>query len=256
MNVALPPTDEFVGSRATIPMDEIVCQDCIPFMDSLEENSIDAVITSPPYAEQRKNTYGGIPADEYSEWMAGVAVKIQRILKPTGSFVLNVKEHVENGERSTYVLETVLRLSCYFFTKTKDFKFFPNNVLKPTQSKYFESEQRRKNKGSHTVNNGSGMNMSRRSAPAMVRPSNVISMPIDSTNHEHPATFPIGLPMFFIKLLTEEGDVVYDPFAGSGTTLLAAEKLNRHFIGTETEQKYADLARKRVDDFCFQENLF
>lgn len=285
--MALPPTDEFVGSRATIPMDEIVCQDCIPFMDSLEENSIDAVITSPPYAEQRKNTYGGIPADEYSEWMAGVAVKIQRILKPTGSFVLNVKEHVENGERSTYVLETVLRLSkilhwsdtfiwnktnpfptgskkrlkdgfeyCYFFTKTKDFKFFPNNVLKPTQSKYFESEQRRKNKGSHNVNNGSGMNMSHRSAPAMVRPSNVISMPIDSTNHEHPATFPIELPMFFIKLLTEEGDVVYDPFAGSGTTLLAAEKLNRHFIGTEIEQKYADLARKRVDDFCFQENLF
>lgn len=260
-----------------VNLDNIANEDCLKYMQSLPDNCIDAVITSPPYAEQRSNTYGGISADDYPEWMAEIGKEIFRILKPSGSFVLNIKENVTNGARSTYVLKTVLILSeifiwsdtyiwnksnpfptgskkrlkdgfeyCYLFTKTKNHKFNPNNVLIPSTSKWLESEKKRKNKGAHKVTNGSGMNMSSRCASDMVRPSNVLTLPIDSTNHKHPATFPVSLPLFFIKLLTDENDIIYDPFAGSGSTLVAAKQLNRHFIGSEIQSIYVDIANERL----------
>lgn len=61
--------------------------------------------------------------------------------------------------------------------------------------------------------------MKNRYVSDMVRPSNVITLPTDTTNHKHPATYPIALPTFFIKLLSDENDVIYDPFCGSGTAL-------------------------------------
>ena len=134
------------------------------------------------------------------------------------------------------------------FTVTEKHKFFPDNVLVPSTSKWLESEKRRQNKGSHTVSNGSGMNMSSRIVTDMVRPSNVLSLPTDTTNHKHPAVFPIALPEFFIKLLTEQGDVVFDPFAGSGTTLLAAKRLHRHYIGCELMPEYMDIIRERLSE--------
>ena len=248
-------------------------------MKSLPDNSIDVVISSPPYAEQRSDTYGGISEKDFPGWMAKIGEEIFRILKPSGSFVLNIKEHVRNGARSTYVLETVLVLSkrfiwsdtfiwyktnpfptgskkrlkdgfeyCYLFTKTKNHKFNPNEVLVQSTSKWIESEKRRKNRGAHPVKNGSGMNMSTRYISDMVRPSNVITLAVDTSNHAHPAVFPIGLPSFFIKLLTDEGDTVYDPFAGSGTTLLAAKQLNRHYVGTEINADYIPIIQKRLEN--------
>lgn len=252
--------------------------DCLQYMKKIPDNSIDVIITSPPYAEQRTNTYGGISANEYPDWMSTIGKEINRVLKPSGSFVLNIKEHVHNGARDTYVLETILKLShifiwsdtyiwnktnpfptgskkrlkdgfeyCYLFTKTKNHKFRPQHVLEPSQSKWLKSEQKRKNKGTHNVKNGSGMNMSSRCAPTMVRPSNVITFPTDCTNHKHPATFPLALPTFFIKLLSDENDIIYDPFAGSGTTLLAAKQLNRQYIGSELMPEYVDIAKNRID---------
>lgn len=253
--------------------------DCLAYMKTLPDECIDVVITSPPYAEQRISTYGGVSADAFPSWMSEIGKEIYRILKPSGSFVLNIKEHVDNGRRDTYVLKTILSLSeifiwndtyiwnksnpfptgskkrlkdgfeyCYLFTKTKNYKFNPNNVLVKSTSKWLESEKRRKNKGSHNVTNGSGMNMRSRCVSDMVRPSNVLILPIDCTNHKHPATFPIGLPDFFIKLLTDECDVVYDPFAGSGTTLVSAKKLNRYYIGSEINKDYVDIINERLND--------
>lgn len=262
-----------------LTLDKIVTADCLDYMRTLPDSCIDVVITSPPYAEQRSNTYGGVSVDRFPLWMGDVGKEIYRILKPTGSFVLNIKEHVTKGARNTYVLKTVLLLSeiflwsdtyiwnktnpfptgskkrlkdgfeyCYLFTKTKDHKFNPNSVLTKSTSKWLDSEKRRKNKGSHNVTNGSGMNMSSRCAPEMVRPSNVLTMPIDSTNHKHPATFPIALPEFFIKLLSDEGDVILDPFAGSGTTLSAAKKLNRHYLGCEISPTYTEIIKERLKE--------
>lgn len=246
-------------------------------MKSIPDNCIDTIITSPPYANQRITTYGGISEDYYPEWMLEIGREIYRILKPSGSFVLNIKENVCNGARNTYVFKTVLALSeifiwsdtfiwnklnpyptgnkkrlkdgfeyCYLFTKTKDYKFKPDNVLIKSESKWLKSEKLRKNKGSHNVSNGSGMDMSSRCSSDMVRPSNVLTLAVDCTNHEHPATFPTGLPEFFIRLLTDEGDIVYDPFAGSGTTLVVAKYLKRNYLGSEINNKYIDIIKNRL----------
>ena len=253
------------------------CGDCRQLLQTLPDNSVDLVVTSPPYAERRKDTYGGIAEGDYPEWIADIAKEIHRVLKDTGSFILNIKENVDKGERSVYVMKSVLLISqifrwtdtyiwvkpnpfptgskkrlkdgfeyCYWFTKDKGYKFFPENVLVPSANKDLEAEKRRKNKGGHPVNNGSGMNMSRRVATDMVRPSNVLTMPVDSTNHEHPASFPMALPTFFIKAMSEEGDVVLDPFAGSGTTLAAAQALGRDWIGFEIIPRYTELCRERL----------
>ena len=256
----------------------VVNMDCLEYMRSLPDSCIDLVVTSPPYAQQRSDTYGGVSEASFPSWMAEIGREIYRILKPTGSFVLNIKEHVRNGARSTYVLKTVLELAdifvwsdtyiwsksnpfptgskkrlkdgfeyCFLFTKTQNHKFHPNNVLVKSTSKWLESEKRRKNKGSHNVTNGSGMNMSVRFSSDMVRPSNVLTLPIDTTNHQHPATFPVSLPEFFIKLLTDEGDVIYDPFAGSGSSLVAAKKTDRLFLGSEIVPEYVLISIKRIN---------
>jgi DNA modification methylase len=136
---------------------------------------------------------------------------------------------------------------CYQFTKTNGYKFFPNNVLVPANPKWVKNNLKRKNKGTHNVNNGSGMNMAVRTVSEFARPSNVITLATNTTNVSHPATFPIGLPDFFIKLMTEENDIVFDPFMGSGTTALACLQNNRSFFGIDNKQEYVDLANRRIE---------
>ena len=89
---------------------EIFLGDCKDILQLIPDDSVDLVFTSPPYADQRKNTYGGIHPDEYVEWFLPIAEQLLRVLKPTGTFVLNIKEKAVNGERSTYVLELILAL--------------------------------------------------------------------------------------------------------------------------------------------------
>ena len=77
-------------------------------LKKLPDDSVDLIITSPPYADRRKNTYGGISEDKYVEWFKPIAIEVKRVLKPTGSFFLNIKPHTNKGERSLYVFELVL----------------------------------------------------------------------------------------------------------------------------------------------------
>ncbi len=80
------------------------------------DGSVDLIITSPPYADQRKETYGGIHPDRYVEWFLPISKQLLRILKPTGTFILNIKEKVVEGERSTYVIELILEMQhCDFY---------------------------------------------------------------------------------------------------------------------------------------------
>ena len=71
-------------------------------LKNLPDNSVDLIVTSPPYADQRKHIYGGISPDLYVEWFLPLSAELLRVLKPTGTFILNIKERVVNGER-TYV---------------------------------------------------------------------------------------------------------------------------------------------------------
>ena len=79
-------------------------------MKRLPDNSVDLIFTSPPYADQRKNTYRGIHPDKYVEWFLPISGELLRVLKPTGTFVLNIKEKVVKGERSTYVMELIIAM--------------------------------------------------------------------------------------------------------------------------------------------------
>lgn len=256
----------------------VVIYDAFRFTKIIRDNSLDLVITSPPYANQRKNCYGGVSDIEYPNWMKEYAKILYPKLKESGSFILNIKEHVSLGVRNPYVLKTLYKISkiflwvdtfiwnktnpfptgsrkrlkdgfeyLFWFTKTSDYKFFPEQVLVQSTSKYLESEKRRKNKGIHYCNNGSGMNMSKRYISDMVRPSNVLTLAVDTTNHEHPAVFPIGIPSFFIKLLTKEKDSVFDPFMGSGTTCVAAKSLNRYYLGCDKVKRYVSIAKQRLE---------
>ena len=84
--------------------------DCLDVMKGMESESVDLIVTSPPYADARNHTYGGASPDHYVEWFLPRAVEMKRLLKPTGSFVLNIKEKADSGERHTYVMELVLTL--------------------------------------------------------------------------------------------------------------------------------------------------
>ncbi len=97
------------------------------------------------------------------------------------------------------------------------------------------------------VGSGFGKNVSHWLGKKYVYPTNVLHLSTECSNRGHSASFPISLPTWFIKLFTEEGDLVLDPFIGAGTTALACIKLNRHYVGIEMMEKYYDLALEAIE---------
>ena len=95
--------------------------DSAEVLKTLPDNSIDLIVTSPPYADQRKSTYGGISPDKYVEWFLPISEQLLRVLKPSGTFVLNIKEKVVDGERSTYVMELILAMRKQGWLWTEEF---------------------------------------------------------------------------------------------------------------------------------------
>ena len=89
---------------------EIYHGNCLDILKGFQDECVNLIVTSPPYADQRKNIYDGASADKYVEWFLPMAEQFKRVLKPEGSFVLNIKERVVNGERHTYVLELILEI--------------------------------------------------------------------------------------------------------------------------------------------------
>lgn len=262
----------------------IHCGDCLEEMKKMEDNSIDLIITSPPYADQRKNTYGGIKVDDYVEWFIPRAKEMLRILKPSGSFVLNIKEKVVNGERSTYVLELIMAMReigwlwteeyiwhkknaapgkwpnrfrdawerLLHFTKEKKFKMNQDAVKVPIGDwakvrlkKPSERDMRRTESG---TSSGIGMRRANWCDRDTVYPDNVLHFACETANKGHSAVFPIELPTWFIKLFTDENDIVLDPFCGSGTTIVATESLGRQGIGIEILPENVELCHQRINN--------
>src|SRR6266705_5957438 len=98
------------STQAQLPLDSIICGDALQVLRSFPDGVVDLVITSPPYADKRKNSYGGIHPDRYVQWFIPIACELKRILKPSGTFILNIKEGVSEGERETYVLELIFEM--------------------------------------------------------------------------------------------------------------------------------------------------
>jgi site-specific DNA-methyltransferase (adenine-specific)/site-specific DNA-methyltransferase (cytosine-N4-specific) len=246
------------------------------------DNSVDLIVTSPPYVDSRKNTYGGIHPDKYVEWFLPRAHEFYRVLKPTGTFVLNIKERVVAGERHTYVLELILALRgqgwlwteeyiwhkrnsypgkwpnrfrdawerCLQFNREKQFKMYQEAVMVPTgdwaKSRLKNLSATDKRRDDSRVGSGFDKNISNWVGRDMAYPSNVLHMATESSNKNHSAVFPVGLPVWFIKLFTAEDDIVLDPFMGSGTTAVAAKRMKRKFIGIDISQEYCSLAEERL----------
>ncbi|MBF0412271.1 MAG: site-specific DNA-methyltransferase, partial [Desulfamplus sp.] len=96
-------------------------------LNLLQNDSIDLIVTSPPYADQRKSTYGGISHDKYVNWFLPISEQLLRVLKPTGTFILNIKEKVVEGERSTYVIELILEMRKQGWLWTEEFIWHKKN---------------------------------------------------------------------------------------------------------------------------------
>lgn len=263
-------------------INEVICSDCEKVFLEIPDNSIDLIITSPPYADSRKNTYGGISPEDYVSWFIPISEQMYRILKPTGSFILNIKEKVVNGERHTYVIKLILEMRnqgwlwteeyiwhkknsypgkwpnrfrdswerLLHFTKNRNFKMFQDEVRVPIG----EWAADRLNNLSNTdsirdeskVSSGFGKNVSNWIGRDTVYPTNVLHIATETSNRNHSAVFPVQIPEWFIKLFTEKGDLVLDPFIGSGTTAVAAIKLGRNYIGIENNEEFCKLSRKRI----------
>ena len=108
-------------------INKIYNESCLETMKRMDDNSIDLVVTSPPYADRRKTTYGGIHPDNYADWWLDISKDVRRVLKPTGSFVLNIKENVVDGERHTYVLELIIAMRKQGWLWTEEYMWHKKN---------------------------------------------------------------------------------------------------------------------------------
>jgi len=267
-----------------LELDKIYLGDCVEVLKTFSDNSIDLIVTSPPYAYNRKSTYGGIPIEKYVSWFLPISLELKRVMKPTGSFVLNIKERAVNGERGTYVIELILEMKkqgwlwteeyiwhkkncypgkwvnrfrdawerCLHFTKQKKFKMYQKAVMVPmgdwAEKRLSKLSDTDKIRDTSKSGSGFGKNVSNWLGRKMVYPTNVLHLATECSNRNHSATFPIALPTWFIKLFTQEGDTVLDPFMGVGTTAIACINLKRKYVGIEIKEEYVDLALKAVEE--------
>ena len=101
--------------------------DCLEVLTDFDIDSFDLIMTSPPYADRRSKTYGGISPDEYVNWFMPRAEEFLRVLKPSGTFILNIKEQAVNGERHTYVIELILEMKKQGWLWTEEFVWHKKN---------------------------------------------------------------------------------------------------------------------------------
>ena len=110
--------------------------DCLEILSDYDADSFDLIVTSPPYADRRTKTYGGINPNEYVDWFMPRAEQFLRVLKPSGTFILNIKEKAVNGERHTYVIELILEMKKQGWLWTEEFIWhkknsYPGKMAKP-----------------------------------------------------------------------------------------------------------------------------
>ena len=244
--------------------------------------SVDLIVTSPPYADQRKSTYGGVHADDYVDWFLPIADGLQHVLKPSGSFVLNIKERVVDGERHTYVMELIIAMRkrgwlfteeyiwhkrncypgkwpnrfrdawerCIHFTKQRQFSMYQDAVRVPmgdwknSRLKALSETDRRRDESK--VGSGFGKKIENWVGRELAYPANVLHLATECSNRRHAAAFPDALPEWFIKLFSKPGDTVLDPFSGSGTTMRVAHGLGRHAMGIELLKEYCELTAEEL----------
>lgn len=245
-------------------------------------SAADLIVTSPPYADARKKHYDSIAPDDFPDWLLTFSEPFRNCLKDDGSLVINIKDKIVDGIRHRYVWKAIEKLAdngwfciedyiwhkpnpmpgfwptrlrdgweyCFHLSKTKTPFINQQNVAVPVGDwvnkrlqKLGENDLARHN----SVNeSGFGRDISKWVGKETVLPSNVLSIPLVGKNKGHPAVFPVELPAFFIKLLSRENQLIIDPFAGSGSTGIAALLNNRNCLLIDNNMEYCRLAQERL----------
>jgi len=267
---------------------DIYLGDCLDILSDFPESTFDLIITSPPYADRRSRTYGGIKPDKYVEWFLSRSQEMLRVLKPDGTFVLNIKEKAINGERHTYVIELILEMRkqgwlwteefiwhkkncfpgkwpnrfrdawerCLQFNKTKKFNMYQEAVMVPmgdwAKTRLRKLSETDKLRDDSKVGSGFGKNVSNWLNRDKAYPTNVLHFATECANRKHSAVFPEVLPEWFIKLFTKEYDLVLDPFVGSGTTCHVAQQMHRNSVGIDILREFYELAKQNVTQVQYE----
>jgi site-specific DNA-methyltransferase (adenine-specific)/site-specific DNA-methyltransferase (cytosine-N4-specific) len=272
-----------LSARYSTNLGALYVGDCLDTLREIPDETVDLVVTSPPYDRQPKYDNG----EKYqSQWYRGLFLKVTaevlRVLKPHGSFVLNYRSKRHGDERGTLQYELVFMLReqgflfaedfvwgkpspppgrfkrylkdaveyCFQFAKSSEWQFFPEQCLSPARWDRKDVERRKKLAHNYErANAPSGQGRKRvQAGPDLVRPSTLLSFEPEFLPNptRHPARFPVALPSFFINLLTERGQLVLDPFAGTCTTAVAAEGLGRRWLMAELDEAYAQVLPARL----------
>ena len=257
------------------------CETVIPAR--IPKSAVNLIVTSPPYADRRSN-YGAIHPDKYVDWFMPKAKSFMSCLKDDGSFVLNIKEQAVGGEKHRYVYDLVLALrdsgwrlvdeycwhkkDCYpgkwpnrfrdsweriyHFTLNGSFKMNQETVMVPTgdwkDARLANLSETDRTRDLSKHGNGFGKRVENWVGRELAYPTNVLHMATECGFKGHPEPFPKSLPEWFIRLFTDPADIVLDPFAGSGTTLVAALELGRNAIGIDLETQYCSMMEESVGE--------
>jgi site-specific DNA-methyltransferase (adenine-specific) len=258
-------------------LNRIYNMDCLEGMERLYKKygeCVDLIITSPPYAEQRKHQYGGVSEKDYPIWTVQWMQKAKQLLKPHGSVFINIRPHLSKGVISDYVLKTRLALrqdgwkeceeliwikpdspplgsikrprraweSILWFSKTHD--PFCDPKANGTLSNRIGFENKKFEHGGvshiHAGQNGAKVGVARCKDYVEVGTGKI------EKDIKHPAVFPKQVPEYLIKMCSLENSVICDLFMGSGTTAIACMNTNRNFIGFELDKQYYELANQRI----------
>jgi DNA modification methylase len=260
----------------------IICGDCRSTQDvqvALGGHRAMVAFTSPPYASQRRydeaSEFQPIRPDDYVDWFEAVQANVRAVIEPTGSWLLNINAHAEDGQRHLYVMDLTLAHvrrwgwrfvdelcwvdaangipgawpnrfkdawePIFHYTTQADITFNPLANGHESNATFEYSPANTKS------DNGSGL----LKEPAggrhegWARPSNVITV-ASGGSPDHPAVFPVALPEWFVRAYSNEGDVIFDPFVGAGSTLVAAHRQGRVGVGMDISPTYCDVACRRL----------
>ena len=271
--------------------------DSLALMRKLPSESINLILTSPPYALHFKKEYGNKSQAEYVPWFMGFAQEFHRLLKPDGSLVIDLGGSWQQGQptRSLYHFELLLSLckETHFHLAQEFFWYNPAKLPSPAVwvtvrkirvkdsvnciwwlsktphpkannqkvlTEYSPDMKRLLVRGYRPKQRPSGHNIThkfRDNGGAI--PPNLLTFGNNDSNgyymeackkagiKPHPARFPIQVPSFFIRFLTDPSDVVLDPFAGSNTTGEACDREHRKWIAMELNESYLEASRFRFD---------
>lgn len=235
-----------------IEINKVYNEDCMVTMSKIKEQEVNCIITSPPYnlggdfhtfVNGKRITYGDynkykdkLTEEDYQNWQIEVLNECHRILKDDGFMFYNHKNRIVKGSiispldwiyKSKFNVYQIIILNLKSTANVDKRRFFPVYELL------------------FILNKSTKIKLNNIECLTDVWEMKKVSRKISG----HPATFHINLPIRCINASTQEGDVVYDPFMGSGTTSEACIHINRNFIGSEIDEKYCELIHKRLGKY-------